>query len=195
MDPKELFARSLGQATGCINHLYDEHMSNPTPCKEWDVRALMNHMVYELRWMPDLLAGKTVKEVGKRYDGNLLTSNPKMGWQHAADAALMAVKHVDPDKIVHLSYGDRSAKDYILEVGGDILIHTWDLDQGMNCSLVMDPELAQFVYDITLPNKANLAASGLYAPSFEVPNDATIQVKLLALYGRRVPYAPDSKTR
>src|SRR3989344_2656950 len=116
MDPKELFARSLGQATGCINHLYDEHMSNPTPCKEWDVRALMNHMVYELRWMPDLLAGKTVKEVGKRYDGNLLTSNPKMGWQHAADAALMAVKHVDPDKIVHLSYGDRSAKDYILEV-------------------------------------------------------------------------------
>ena len=193
MNPKELFTRSIGQATGCINHLSNDYMSNPTPCTEWDVKALLNHMVYELRWVPDLLAGKTIDEVGNRYDGDLLTSNPHSAWQHAADAALMAVKHVDPNKMVHLSYGDVPASEYIAEVGADILIHTWDLDQGMNCSLVMAEDLAKYVFDNTLPRKDSLASSGLFAPAINVPNDATIQVKLLALFGRRVPNESDIK--
>lgn len=187
MDPKELFARSVGQATGCVKHLGNSCLGNATPCTEWNVQQLLNHMVYELRWVPDLLAGKTVTDIGNRYDGDLLGSDPKSAWQHAADAALVAVKHVDPDMVVHLSYGDVPARDYIDEVGGDILVHTWDLDQGMNCSLILNPEMAQYIYDKTLPKKDSMAKSRLFAPAVDVPEDATIQAKLLALFGRRAP--------
>lgn len=187
MDPKELFARSVGQASGCVQHLDEDQLDNPTPCTEWNVRALLNHMVYELRWVPDMLSGKRVDEIGDRYEGDLLKTDVHSAWQHAADAALVAVKHVDPDTIVHLSYGDARARDYIAEVGGDIFVHTWDLDQGMNCTLVMDPILAQSVYENTLPRKDSLAASGLFAPPVDVPGTASIQTKLLALFGRRAP--------
>lgn len=187
MNPKELFVRSVEQATGCVKQLATNHLGNPTPCTDWDVRQLLNHMVYELRWVPDLLAGKTVAEVGNRYDGDLLGTDPKSAWQHAADAAIVAVKHVNAEAAVHLSYGDVPAKDYVDEVGSDILIHTWDLDQGMSCSLMMEPDLAQYVYDRTLPKKADMAKSSLFAPAVDVPEGATIQTKLLALFGRRAP--------
>ncbi|HSX27708.1 MAG TPA: TIGR03086 family metal-binding protein [Patescibacteria group bacterium] len=194
MDPKELFARAVGQTTTTMRHLDKRQLGNPTPCDEWDVRALLNHMVYELRWVPDMLAGRTVSEVGKRYDGDLLGSDVFSAWQHAADAALVAVKHVDPKTVVHLSYGDMPAKDYIAEVGGDILVHTWDLDQGLSCTLCIEPDLAQAVYEITLPKQPKLVQSGLFAPRIPVPNDSSIQIKLLALFGRREPKISSSKT-
>jgi hypothetical protein len=36
--------------------------SAPTPDAEWDVRALVNHVVGENRWAPELLAGRTIEE-------------------------------------------------------------------------------------------------------------------------------------
>jgi uncharacterized protein (TIGR03086 family) len=170
-----------------MKHLDESQLGNPTPCTDWNVRALLNHMVYELRWMPEILSGKKVEEVGSRYDGDLLSTDPHSAWQHAADAALVAVKHVDPEQIVHLSYADVPAKDYIAEVGGDILVHTWDLDQGLNCSLIIDPELARIVYDNCLPKKETMSRTGLFAPAIDAPENSTIQTKLLALFGRKAP--------
>src|SRR5205085_7856583 len=46
--------------------------SAATPCEDWDVRTLVNHVVGELLWLPPLLEGKTVADVGDRLDGDIL---------------------------------------------------------------------------------------------------------------------------
>ena len=38
--------------------------SKPTPCSEWNVRALVNHVVSEDRWTKPLVEGMTIAEVG-----------------------------------------------------------------------------------------------------------------------------------
>ncbi len=187
MDPRELFARSVEQAWHCLRHVREDQLHNDTPCSEWDLRMLMNHMVYELLWMPDLLYGKTIAEVGDRYEGDVLRSDHHSAWQHAADAALVAVKSVELDKPVHLSRGEVSAKDYIMEVANDLFIHAWDASQSVNSTLLLNEQMAQDFHDFLLPSVEGYRKSGSYGPAVEVANDADIVTKLLALTGRRAP--------
>lgn len=190
MDPKDLFAKTVQSAGLCVQRITADDMDNPTPCSEWNLRELLNHLVYELLWVPELLMGKTVAEVGDKHDGDVLHSDPMSAWQHAADGALVAVKRADPEAIVHLSYGDKPAKDYIVEIANDVLIHGWDVGRSLHCSVVFDEAVAKTLYDVYLPRRAELAATGSFGTSVEVGPDAPVQVKLLGLMGRHADIEP-----
>lgn len=192
MDPKELFIKALDEANGCAAQVKVELYNRPTPCTEWNLKQLFNHMVYELSWIPDLLAGKTIDEVGTKYDGDLIGDDPQAAWQKAAKAAREAVEKVDLDATVHLSYGDFSAADYLKDMASDMLIHGWDVDQSINCSLILEPTLAQALYDHWLPRKTEIANSNVFGTPQEVAEDATIATKLLALLGRTTNWQKDA---
>ena len=78
-----------------------------TPCEQWDVRTLVNHLVNETSWVPPLMHGSTIAEVGERFDGDLLGSDPVRSWSDASAAASAAVAEDGAlERTVHLSYGD-----------------------------------------------------------------------------------------
>lgn len=185
MDCKELFTKAIEQGWHCVRQVDVSQLKNPTPCTEWDLEALINHMVYELMWVPEILHGKTVAEVGARYEGDLVRGNPLGAWQHAADAALVAVKSTDLQQQVHLSRGDVNAEEYIYEVGSDIFIHAWDIGQGIKCTLIFDENTARAAYDFLQPRAEGYRAGKLFGPAVEVSDDADMVTKLLALSGRK----------
>ena len=187
MEAKVLFKKALEQATATIKCVEARHFKNPTPCTEWDCHTLVNHMLYELSWVPDLLAGKTVTDVGKKYEGDLMGKDHIKNWLQAADKATEAVNHAELKQTIHLSYADVPAEHYINEIGGDLLIHSWDVDQSLKCSLVIDPDLAKAIYNNIYPRHREYKNSGLFGKPFEVDKDARMQTKLLALVGRHEP--------
>jgi uncharacterized protein (TIGR03086 family) len=185
MDAKTLFAKAIEQAAHCVAQTSPEDLTRPTPCSEWDLQALLNHLVYELLWVPELVKGKTVSEVGGKYDGDVLRSDFQASFKHAADAATMAVHQADLKAIAHLSYGDVSMESYINEIADDVLIHSWDICQALNASLIFEREVCQAVYDNVYPRRQEFADSGLFGTPLEVAADAPLQSKLLALVGRK----------
>lgn len=185
MNPKDLFTNSIKQTTQCVKQIKIDHLSNKTPCSEWNLKELLNHMVYELLWMPDLLQGKTVAEVGDKYDGDVLGNAPKQAWETASKEALAAVEAADLTAPTHLSYADVPVSRYITEMAGEILIHGWDLGQSINCSVIFDKDVAEEVYRFYASNIKGLRDGGFVGKSVDVPEDASIQVKLLAMMGRR----------
>jgi uncharacterized protein (TIGR03086 family) len=185
MDSKELFAKCVEHASPCIRHLSEDQLTNSTPCSEWDLKALLNHMVNELLWVPDMLAGRTVAEVGSKYDGDVLGSDPASAWTRAADAALVAVKNADLSGVAHVSYGDVPLEQYLTEVSNDMYIHGWDVAQAIKCTLLMDQELAEALYDKLLPRKQEIINSGVYGTLVDVADDSSASTKLLALMGRK----------
>jgi uncharacterized protein (TIGR03086 family) len=193
MDGMDIFKSALEQATTVVKQVRPEHFSNATPDTDWSVRDLIGHTLYELVWTPDILEGKTIEEVGAAHNGNLVGDSDielSIRWQSAADKAEEAVDGVDPDETVHLSFADMSAEEYLAQAGTDQLIHAWDLGRAIGVPVKFDIETAQAMYDDTLPKKEGLKQSGLFADPLTVSDDADIQTKLLALYGRDANWRP-----
>ncbi len=169
-----------------VQQIRGEQWSASTPCTEWDVRALVNHLVNEDKWVTPLLDGKTIAEVGDEFDGDLLGDDPKGAWEAAADEARQAASRDGAEeKTVHVSYGDISGRRYITELLSDHVIHAWDLARGINGDEKLDPELVDFVYETMKPHEQALRASGVYGERVDVPDGADTQTKLLALVGRK----------
>lgn len=185
MDTKELFAHTIQQSSICVSRVTSDDLGNSTPCTEWDLGTLLNHMVYELLWLPDITLEKNAALNPDIHKGDVLGSDFHAAWNRAADTALVAVKRARYAVPAHLTYGDVSMDDYIKEVSSDILVHTWDVAQSMFYTLLIEPALARTVYNISLPKKDMMIASGLFAPPIDVSDDWPLQDKLLALFGRK----------
>jgi uncharacterized protein (TIGR03086 family) len=186
MDAKQLFVAALKQATAVIDTVTYEDFTKPTPDTDWDVRQLAGHMLYELCWMPDMLAGKTIAEVGDAYDGDLIGDALQANWHAAAERACDALARAPLDKMVHTSFGAITADEYIRQAGSDQLIHAWDLGEGIGAPVQFDATLASAVNEYMLPQIKDWQEAGLFAPAVVVPGTADVQTKLLALTGRRV---------
>jgi uncharacterized protein (TIGR03086 family) len=184
MTAKELYLYAIDQATSTVNQVEPEQYDLPTPDTEWDVRALMNHMLYELAWATDIVDGKTITEVGDAYEGDLVGNDGPRSWRQYELAARQSVAAAPEDRKVHLSYGDTPLNDYLFEAGNDELVHAWDLGQAIDVEVIFDEKVAKVLYERALKNQASIAGSGLYAPPVKVEATSSIQIKLLALLGR-----------
>ena len=77
--------------------------SAPTNC-DMDVRALVNHLVSGNLWATELIAGKTIAEVGTRLDGDVLGDNPRAAYDGAPSAAQSAFSGPGAlERICHVS--------------------------------------------------------------------------------------------
>lgn len=184
MDIKQFFLKCVNKASAVIAEVDPEDMDKPTPDTEWKVRDLVGHMLYELQWTSDILAGKTIEQVGDKYSQGGHEDSLMSAWRQATQQAQESLSHASPTDTAHLSYGDATIEDYLWEAGIDQLIHSWDLGEALGARVVFDEAIATAIYDRMLPRKDDLAASGLFAPAITVDETADIQTKLLALYGR-----------
>jgi len=184
-DVRTLHRRALEAFGEKVMAIRDDQWHGPTPCTDWDVRTLVNHLVSENRWMSPLLAGKTIADVGDALDGDLLGADPKTAWSDSATEALEAIRAPGSmERTVHASFADISGKEYATQVFTDLVIHGWDLARGIGADERMDPELLEAAYVKIKPMVDAFKAGGMYGPHVEPPPGADLQTRLLALVGR-----------
>ncbi len=180
-----LFRRAAEGFSRHVHAITDTQWNNPTPDTEWDVRMLVNHVPVEQLWVPPLMSGASVGDVGDRFDGDQLGSDPRAAWDAALTASLAGFGASGAlEGTVALSRGPTPREEYCWEMTTDALIHSWDLARGIGADDTLDPELSALVYEKTLPIAEHLQETGLFAPPVPVPDDAPLQVKLLAIFGR-----------
>ncbi len=184
MDLMSLHRRTVEVFVDRVEAVDDDQWEAPTPCSDWDVRALVNHVVGEDRWTAPLLGGATIAEVGDRYDGDLLGAEPVEVTRDAAAEAVAAVGHHLPSGgTVHLSYGDEDMEEYVRQLAADHLIHAWDLAAATGGDTTLDDELVADVATWFADREELYRGAGVTGPRVDVSTDDPA-VRLLAAFGR-----------
>lgn len=180
MDIKSLFKLSVDRLKQCVRSIDNSQWNSPTPCSEWNVHDLLNHLVSELVWVAPLLAGESAKDIGDRFDGDLLGDSPTDRTISAINEAVIAVSAPNTtEKTVQLK-NPTPAKQYLFEVTSDITVHTWDLARAIGADETIPDELLTLVEETFAP----LAGKEVFGDVVEVEPNASRQVKLLAKLGR-----------
>ena len=151
-----------------------------------DLKTIVNYHAYDTAWVPDTLAGKTIAEVGAKYDGDLLGEDPAGSYAKLAELAIAAAKTADPDKIVHLTYGDFPTREYFKHIMSFRGFRAYSIAKLIGADTKLPDDLVQGMWDIISPEVEDWRKMGVFPPPVEVPADADLQTKLLGMCGRKV---------
>src|SRR5262245_49315752 len=153
-----------------------DQLDDATPCAEWSVRDLLDHMVG-----------------GTDYLLTALDCEPLSGADRTAYAArvvqcVAALNH-DRDALAQRCISPAGFEWSVAEATAgtfmDQLVHTWDLATAIGADTTMDPELVEACVAMFLPDMPEIERkAGLIGPAVPVADDASPQFRLLAAMGR-----------
>ncbi len=190
MSEPELFIKAQSAFTNVVDQIKDD---------QWDiklavamqkqgqtVRESLAYHIYDTAWVGDVLDGITIAAGKKKYAGDLVGSDPLASWHRVAKAAEAAVNSIDDlDSIVHLSYGDYSAREYLQHITTFVGLQAWDYARALGVSDKLPDDLVRGLWDMISPMAEQWRAMGVFGPRVSMADDATLQDKLLAITGRR----------
>jgi uncharacterized protein (TIGR03086 family) len=184
-----LHRRAVEHWAARVAAVTDDQWGDPTPCTDWSVRDLVNHVVGEELWTAPLLRGKTIEEVGGQFDGDVLGADPLHMARMTSGAAAAVVDEVVPrGGRVQLSYGEEDMGEYVRQLCADHLIHGWDLAAATGGDTSMDPELLAEVGAWFAERESAYRAAGVVGP--RTFNESDPPSDLLAGFGRDARWGP-----
>lgn len=163
-----------------------DDLTRRTPCTEWDVGQLVNHVVgSDLRYA-ELLRGGTAEDYLRRKQGetgsDVIGNNPLEHFERAASAFEAALR--EPGGIQRtVDYPGRPLTGFELLVARimDITIHTWDLARSLDADDILDDRLVRRC--LAAPFfRSRTEGSG--SPEGAVSASADLQRRLIEASGR-----------
>lgn len=192
MDVFTLYHRSVETWADRVNAVRPEQWDLPTPCREWSVRDLTNHVTGEDRWTVPLMRGSTPDEVGHRLDGDLLGEDPiRASLAAAADATTVVRETLPSEEPVHLSYGDEERAEYLRQLAADHLVHGWDLAVATGGDPRLDPTLVHEVATWFAEREEMYRSAGVVGARAGGVGGSDAQADLLAGFGRDPSWGPN----
>lgn len=180
-------AQALDICGDVVNALRDTDLCRRTPCQEWTVRQLLNHVVATTSKFSDFAASST--DAPRTPEGNLLGADPASAFAAARTRRAAAWEHADMSRTCHLPFGTFTAGQVVAINLFDVLVHAWDLSMAVDQPLATPPaELvttALSVADRLVTNDA--VEAGVYAHRPLRPVREEGWDGLLSRTGRAVP--------
>jgi len=185
-DPIDPLARAVDQTAAIISRARPDQATLPTPCRSWDVRALVNHVVHDVQQF-------TAMATGGRYqkdDSDVIGDDWVGAYGKAADALLEAWRSEGAlDRTVQLPFGERPATWSVGQQVADLVVHGWDIATATGQPTELDPELGQLALDWGRENlrpqfRGDEASGQVFGPEVPVREDAPLYDRLAAWFGR-----------
>jgi len=172
-DPVLLFERAATTAVGLSGKVTDDQRTAPTPCTEWDVAALLDHMMGGPAYLLGALGLEPLPAT--TYDAAVARCVEELRRPGALERRCTSPAGFE------WSLAEAAAGTFM-----DQLIHTWDLAKAIGTDTTLDPELSEVCVAMFLPQMPEVGRqAGFVGPEVPVPPGAPAQDRLLGAMGRR----------
>src|SRR5579863_385130 len=181
MDPVKRIERATAFASEKVNQVKPGDMTKPTPCAEFDVQALLNHMLGGLTMLTAAAGGGTATMP----EGDQFGSDPGATYDERRDALLEAVQSPGVlERNWEMPFGSMAGGMMAGIAFMEHLTHGWDVAKATGQDTTLPADLVTECTELVTPMDAMLRMPGVCGPRVEVPESASAQDKLIAFMGR-----------
>jgi uncharacterized protein (TIGR03086 family) len=170
-----------------VRRIEPDQLTLPTPCSEYDVRALVHHVLF---WGPPLVGAGRGEAVptpaAEESDVDLAAGD----WRADLLAHLARAKEAwQPasawEGTTFLGSSDElpaTVAGYMLV--GELVLHGWDLARATGQELDLPEDLLNDLYDATAEYAEQGREMGIFGPEVPVPDNAPVLHRILGMAGR-----------
>jgi uncharacterized protein (TIGR03086 family) len=191
MDALQALTQARSEFESRLATVGTEQWNNPTPCSEWNVHQLVNHMLVGNRMTTQIQAGASHEEILAGFEDDLVAEagdNLEGAFAALADAvhAGFAADGGLDGTVNHLM-GEIPSTMFVGFRVCDYALHAWDLARGLGTDDRLDPTMIEWLWDDCQAMKDSVADTGMFGEgaSGTVADDAPLQIRYLDTFGRR----------
>ena len=192
-DPVEMLRKTTLRVKEVVANVEQSQAQDPTPCSQWDVRGLLNHLIGGLEFTAGCIAGSPPDIRPSEADSSYL-DEPDV-------AVLVEAYHTLLDRVLQSgsepgaldgivstpNFGEMPVGQIFVGTTMDQFIHGWDLAKATGQDTSLDADLVEFAYGMLVSGGfANMGRqAGFIGPEIAVPDSSSAQDKLIAYMGRQ----------
>ncbi|UBU11068.1 TIGR03086 family metal-binding protein [Nonomuraea gerenzanensis] len=172
---------AAGRTTELVRALGDDRLGLPTPCSEYDVKALLNHMEWSVTLFESVAVGGPFVPPKPEYTGDFPERVERMlavyerpeAWEGVSEAMGGLPRPVLADMALT-----------------DLVAHGWDLSRATGLGYEVDEETAAALLAFAERMAPTGRERGAFGAEVPVPADAPALDRFLGLIGRDPAWKP-----
>ena len=187
MDEAATMSRVIELTGQVVDRIEPDQLDNPSPCDEWTVRDLLNHITSGASMFAICVRDGSIsdEQMGALMTGDNLGDDYRGAFRDASAAAMDAFGAEGAvDRMVTLPFGTMPAGVALNIAVFDVSIHTWDLARATDQSMELDIETLETAYALAQAMIPDMRTNGVVAAEVEISADAPLEDRLAALAGR-----------
>jgi uncharacterized protein (TIGR03086 family) len=202
-DPRAQFLGAIRTATPVVAGVRPNQHALPSPCVEFDVKGLLDHLTFVVRRVAKLCRGEEAFAPGSLGDPSSERTDYSLQWAAAAaDVETALADEAVLGRTIVLPWAVLTGAEMLATYTGEISAHTWDLAMATGQAVAWDDDvlrvaLATMQRDLPMADRtsmweafrANIPADVRFDPPFanavNVSTDAPLIDRLVAWLGRQ----------
>lgn len=182
MDAIERIERATAECGDAVTGVKPDDLSKPTPCSEFNVKELLNHIIAGLGMLRTAASGGDAKPP----ESNIVGDDPAKQYAEARSELLEVLKEPGVfDKPWSMPFGQMPGKMMAGIAFMEHLTHAWDVRKATGQSTELPEDVVNECLELVQPMDQMLRMPGVCGPAVPVGDDATPTQKLVAFMGRK----------
>ncbi len=183
MEPIERIEKATALASEKVHGIKADQLGDPTPCSDFKVKDLLNHLLGGLEMLRDAATGGAPAMP----DGDQFSDDPGKVYDERRAKLLEAIKAPGVlEKPWKMPFGEMPGKMMAGIAFMEHVTHAWDIAKATGQDTELPDDLVNETLEVAKPMDAMLRMPGVCGPAVEVPAGASPSTQLAGFMGRQV---------